>query len=92
MMTPLDTLYNIGKLFMFIGGAMFIWLTILGQMTYWMRARTTPSASFRRSIGFLRRPHCGSATSLLDGSCCSSWWHCVGCFGALLQLGGEGES
>ena len=39
MTTPIDTLYNIGKLFVFFGAAMFVWLTIYGQIIYWMRDR-----------------------------------------------------
>lgn len=55
MTTPLETLYNIGKLFGFLGAVMFIWLSILGQITYWLRARTTPINQLPKKYRFLAK-------------------------------------
>ena len=55
MTTPLDTLYSIGKLFVFFGAAMFVWLTFLGQQTYWMRARNTKMKDLPKKYRFLAK-------------------------------------
>ena len=56
MMTdPMVTLYNVGKLFMFIGGAFFVFLTILGQTTYWFRARNTKTSDLPKKYRFLAK-------------------------------------
>jgi len=55
MTTPLETLYNVGKLFMFVGGAMFVWLTFMGQATYWLKDKGLPFSSIPKRHRFLYR-------------------------------------
>lgn len=54
-MTPLEILYNVGKVFVFVGAAMFIFLTILAQITYWFRARATPIHQLPKKYRFLAK-------------------------------------
>ena len=53
MTTPLGTLYNIGKLFTIIGAGMFIWLTVMGQLTYWGKGRGVPLNTLPKQYKFL---------------------------------------
>ena len=39
-MTPVETITNLGKLFGFVGVAMFLLLTALAQWTYWTKNAT----------------------------------------------------
>ena len=55
MTTPIDTLYNIGKLFVFFGAAMFVWLTIYGQIIYWMRDRAMKIRELPKRHRFLAK-------------------------------------
>ena len=55
MTTPIDTLFNIGKLFTIFSAAFFVFLTIVGQTTYWFRARNTPIKQLPKKYQFLAR-------------------------------------
>ena len=55
MTTPGDTLYSIGKLFFFFGAAMFVWLTIYGQIIYWMRDRAMKIRELPKRHRFLAK-------------------------------------
>jgi hypothetical protein len=55
MTTPIDTLFNIGKLFTFFGAVMFVFLSINGQMTYWFRARNTKTSDLPKKYRFLAK-------------------------------------
>ena len=55
MTTPLEILYNVGKLFMFVGAVFFIGLSILAQVTYWFRARVTPISQLPKKYRFLAK-------------------------------------
>ena len=55
MTTPLETLYNVGKLFMFIGAAFFVGLSALAQTTYWLRARNMKIKDLPKKYRFLAK-------------------------------------
>ena len=84
MTDPMVTLYNVGKLFMYVGAVLFIGLSALAQITYWFRAKTAPINQLPKKYRFLAKAapwECGIFVGyfvlFVTMAACRVLWHMV---------------